>query len=406
MKIYIENYGCSANYNNGEIIAGLLKKAGHKLTSERAADIIILNTCTVKTPTENKILKRIRQVKKHLIVTGCMPSAQADLIRTANPNATLIGIHHIKDIVKAVKNKQDMINKRKELKLCLPKIRKNKIIDIVQISEGCKGNCSYCITRLAKGKLVVYPDHEIIKEIESAIKEGCKEIWLTSQDTAAYPNLPLLLNKIARLPGEFKIRLGMANPNNVLPILNPLIRSFSSEKIFKFLHIPVQSGNDQVLRSMNRYYKIADFKKIVREFRKVYPEITIATDIICGFPGETEKQFDDSLRLIEEIKPGVLNISRFWPRPGTEAENMKQHPSWLTKERSKQLTKLFNQIASEENKKWVGWEGKILIDEKGKNSTCIGRNDFYRPVIVKGRHRLGQTMTAKVRTVTAHDLRA
>ncbi len=335
-----------------------------------------------------------------------MPTVESELIKKLRPDASLVGVHHIKDILKAVNKHTKLITRKKEVKLCLPKIRKNKIISIVQISEGCKGNCTYCIVKLVKGELHPYPANKILEEIKASIKDGCKEIWLTSQDSAAYPNLPKLLNKITKLKGDFKLRLGMSNPNNVLPILDKLIKVYSSDKIFKFLHIPVQSGNNKVLKAMNRYYTVNDFKKIIKEFRKAFPRITISTDIICGFPTETEEQFNDSLKLIKEIKPDVLNISRFWPRPGTKAEKMPQIPSWITKERSKKLTKLFNKIALENNKKWINWQGKILIDEKGKNNTWIGRNLYYKPVIVKGNYKLGQEINVKIKSVTAYDLRA
>jgi len=406
MKIYIETYGCSANYNNGEIIAGLLKKAGHKLVSEKQAQLIILNTCIVKAQTENKIIHRMKQIKKSLVVTGCMPNVEAELIKQIQPSASLVGVNHIKDIVKAVGRHQELISKQKEIKLCLPKIRKNKIINIVQILEGCKGNCAYCIVKLVKGDLHVYPEKEILKEIKQSIKQGCKEIWLTSQDSAAYPDLPRLLDKITKINGDFIVRLGMSNPNNVLPMLSELIHSFSSEKIFKFLHIPVQSGNNTILKSMNRYYKINDFKKIVKVFRKEFPEITIATDIICGFPGETEKQFNDTLKLIKDIKIGVINISRFGARPGTKAKEMKQLPGEIINERSKKLTKLFLESAKKENQRWIGWAGNILIDEKGKNDAWIGRNFAYKPVIVKGNYHLGQKINVTIKSATAHDLRS
>ena len=190
-----------------------------------------------------------------------------------------------------------------------------------------------------------------------------------------------------------------------MPILNKLIKAYKSDKIFKFLHIPVQSGNNEVLKAMNRYYRIEDFKKIIKAFRKTFPRITISTDIICGFPGETEKQFNDSLKLIKETKPSVLNISRFWSRPGTKAEKLKQIPGWIIKERSRALTKLFHEIALEQNRKWINWKGAVLIDEKGKNNTWVGRNLSYKPVIIKGNHKLGDIVKVKIKNVTKDDLR-
>jgi tRNA A37 methylthiotransferase MiaB len=179
-----------------------------------------------------------------------------------------------------------------------------------------------------------------------------------------------------------------------------------SEKIFKFLHIPVQSGNNEILKKMKRSYKANDFKKIIKKLRKEIPEITISTDIICGFPGEKEKQFNNSIKLIKEVKPDVLNISRFWSRPGTEAEKMKnQVHGRITKKRSQILTKEFNKICTERNKKWLNWKGKILVDEKGQKGSFIGRNYCYKPVVIQSKNNsIGKKINVKIIKTTNHAL--
>ena len=420
-KIFIKTFGCSANYNNSEIMAGLLIEAGHKIVSEpKNADLIIINTCTVKLPTENRVKKSIRnflKLNKKIIIAGCMPEVQKDLIREIAPNASLVGPHYVKDISEVAEKiladkTVEKIGKRNEVKLNCPELRKNQIIQIVQISEGCDGKCTYCIVKLAKGKLFSYPEEEIVKQIESGIKNNCKEIWLTSQDTAAYgqdikTNLVSLLKKIIAIEDDFKVRIGMMDPNNLILILNDLITLMKSEKIFKFLHIPVQSGNDDILKAMKRLYTINEFKKIIKKLRKEIPEITISTDIICGFPGETEEQFDDSVNLIKETKPDVLNISRFWPRPGTKAILMKnQVHGRITKKRSQILTKEFNKVCTEKNKKWLNWKGEILVDEIGQKGSFIGRNYCYKPVVIKSKNNLlGKKVNVKISEVTNHTLR-
>ena len=420
-KIFIETFGCSANYNNSEIMAGLLVKKGHKIVIEpKKANLIIINTCTVKLPTENRVKKKIREflkLKKKLVVAGCMPEVQKDMIREIAPNASLVGIHHVKNIAELVEkilaNKiVEKIGKKNEVKLNCPELRKNQIIQIVQISEGCNGICTYCIVKLAKGKLFSYPEKEIVKQVESGIKHGCREIWLTCQDTAAYgqninTNLAELLKKIISIKGNFKLRIGMMDPNNLVLILDDLIKILKSDKIFKFLHIPIQSGNDNILKMMKRPYTINEFKKIIKKLRKEIPEITISTDIICGFPSETEEQFNDSIKLIKEIKPDVLNISRFWPRPRTEAANMEgQIHGNITKQRSQLLTKEFNKICFERNKKWLSWEGEILVDEIGQKGSFIGRNYCYKPIVIKSKKNLlGKKVNVKINKTTNHTLR-
>ncbi len=447
LKICIENYGCSANYNNGEIIAGILKKAGHEIvgkSGESKADIIILNTCTVKEPTEKKILKRIKKIPKNkkLIVAGCMPEVQADEIRKIRKDASLLGVGRIEKITELVEKLKQGKNKKysegqkslyknsfcpsdiasdslvkylshllyiggnKETKLLLPRIRKNPVIEIVQISEGCNQNCSYCIVRLAKGELVSYPADKIVEEIKQSVKQGCKEIWITSQDNASYENsLPDLLKKITSVEGDFMVRIGMMNPVHIIPIKKELIKIYKNRKIFKFLHIPVQSGNDRVLKLMNRKYSVAEFKKIISDFRKEIPDITISTDIICGFPTETEKEFKDSLKLVKELRFDVVNVSRFGARPGTAAAKMKQIHGNETKKRSQEMTRLCNKIISENMKKWKGTKQKILVDEFGKKKgQFVGRTMNYLPVVVEGKFKLGDSLTVKITDSKEHYL--
>jgi len=189
-----------------------------------------------------------------------------------------IGPHNIEDIVEVVnltvKGKfVNYTNKESAIKVSLPKLNKNKVIDIIQILEGCNGNCSYCIVKHVKPTLFFFPKHEIVNEVKNAVDKGCKEIWITSQDNGAYglenndiSQLPSLLRKIVSIPGEFFVRVGMMNPNNILPMLDELIEVFKSDKLFKFIHIPVQSGNNDILTKMNRKYSVNEFMKIVNEF--------------------------------------------------------------------------------------------------------------------------------------------
>jgi tRNA A37 methylthiotransferase MiaB len=176
--------------------------------------------------------------------------------------------------------------------------------------------------------------------------------------------------------------------------------------MFKFLHIPAESGNNEVLGKMRRKYNVHEFKETINKFRRYVKDITIATDIIVGFPTETELQFQDSLHLIQEIKPDVLNISRFSPRPYTVAARMKQLPSNIKKERSKILTELYINTALKQNKKWLGWKGMIIIDEVGKDNTWVGRNFAYKPVIIKGNFNFGDEVNVKIKDASAYDLKA
>lgn len=409
MKIHIETYGCSANQNNSEIMAGLLDKESIKIVdSEDEADIIILNTCIVKGPTESKEISRIKELigkKKKIIVAGCLSQVAEKKIRKISEKIAIIGINAITEIVHIV----DMLDKgevkiitekRKEIKLGFPKINKNPSIGIIQISEGCLGNCTYCCVKFAKGDLHSYPIEQIVSEVRETLDSAIKEIWLTSQDCGAYgedisENLVSLLKEMLKIKGDYKIRIGMLNPNHMLPMLDDLIELYKDKRIFKFLHIPIQSGNDSVLKKMNREYSVSDFRKIVQGFRKKIPDMTIATDIICGFPEETNEQFAESLKLIEELNPDIVNISKFWLRKRTAAEKLKQTKTEEIKERSRKMTALFNRISEQKNKEWIGWKGKTIVDEKNKKS-FIGRNESYKPIILKGNFELGETVDVEI----------
>jgi MiaB-like tRNA modifying enzyme len=413
-KIYAEAFGCSANFADYEAATGLLKKADFQLVqSPRESDLLMMFTCTVKTPTERKMVKRIRELQalgKPFVIAGCMPKAEEELIEEIAPKASLMGPDSILKVVEVAQETLKGVKVRtlEDLhipKTCLPRVRINPVVHIAPISSGCLGDCSYCIVKFARGRLFSYPLEAIVEDASRAISSEAREIWVTAQDTAAYSSggacLPDLLEALCALEGRFYIRIGMMTPNMALSILDDLVEVFREEKVFKFLHVPVQSGNDEVLKRMNRRYSTDDFRHLVARFREEIPEISLSTDVICGFPGETEEQFRDSLRLVEEVKPDVVNISRFGPRPGTEAAGLRpQTPGWETKRRSRLLAQLFRRLSTEKNRRWIGWSGEVLIDEKGRGDTWVGRNCAYKTVVLRGETRLGDLL--RVRILDAH----
>lgn len=418
-SIYIKTFGCALNKSDSELMAGLLKKADFEIVNNvEDAFIIILNTCAVKKPSETSFFKKLQELKdkykyKKIIVTGCIPQVYRKKL-TGYP---LLGPSRITEIVSLVEevlnnNPISMLKKEKLPRLNLPKVRKNKVIEIIPICEGCLGDpCSYCIVKKARGTLRSYPKEEIISQVKAAVKDHIPEIWLTAQDAGCYgkdigSSLPSLLKEIVSIPGNFKIRLGMLNPNHAKEFLPELLEIYRSEKMFKFIHIPVQAGDDAILKSMKRHYTVAQFTDLIHRIRYSVPYMTIATDLICGFPGETDKQFFESIELMRKISPDVLNISRFWPRPGTAAAKMEGRLHGTeTKRRSRVATDIFRNISMMQNEKWKGWQGEILIDEKGKDGTLIGRNFAYKQVIVKGNFELGEKLQVKVNKVSSFDLR-
>ena len=419
--IHFITQGCSSNLRESEIVMGILNNSGYEIINDEGnSSVNVVNICTVKGDTT--AIREIRRIKKQnpgkkLIVSGCITESIAPKIKDIDENISLVNTHNLGRISTVVENSLngtvlELLDKKYEVKANLPSVRKNPVVGIAPILNGCNYFCTFCSTKLVKGKLFSYPMDAIRQDVKGHLKAGCKEIWITSNDTGAYmveqggeQRLVELLGQILSIPIDFKLRLGMMNPSNTITILDNLINIYKHPKMFKFLHIPAQSGNNEILRLMNRRYTAEDFIKIVEIFRKEIPEITISTDIIAGFPSETKEQFNDSMDLLNKIKPDVLNLSRYAAREGTIAAKMKQLQTNSLKQRSRLMTSLYRQIAFENNKKWLNWQGKILIDEKGKHDSWIGRNYCYKPVVVKGNFKLGDVADVKITDFTSFDLR-
>ncbi len=409
MKVSIKTWGCAASQNDSEIMAGLLAQAGHQIVEDKNfADIVIANTCTVKHRVEVDELKEINKLKsegKKIIATGCLVQDQKHLEKLKG--ISYIGLNDQDEIAKYVDGVAagevvQILSDKKLDRAALPRLRKNPVVETVQILQGCLSNCTFCATKLAKGNTYSFSEARILAQVESAVKDGCREIWLTSQDNGTYgidrkTNIASLLGKVCAIDGDFWVRNGMSNPQWVKKFLLNFIKIYENKKMFKFLHIPVQSGSDSVLKVMRRGHTAGDFKTIVEKFRKVFPEITIATDIICGFPSETEADFEKTLELIKEIKPDSINISQFWPRPGTKAAEMGQLSGAEKKERSRQLTKLCDEITLEKNEKWVGRTCKVIVDERNEDGTFVARNQSYKPILLKKKYlKLGNFVDVKI----------
>jgi threonylcarbamoyladenosine tRNA methylthiotransferase CDKAL1 len=401
-RIFLESFGCSSNMADGEFMAGSLVEAGFELAgSAKEADVLIYNTCGVKTPTENRaieVLKHAAEMKdKRLLVTGCLPLINPERLKEHVRSDAVLGpnlgsgiVEAVREVVNARPCNRLRLDRVARTSLLVPRKALNPVVSIVPVAQGCLGACSYCCVVFARGHLRSSSADEIAKRVKMDLDSGAREVWLTGQDMAAYGrdigvNLAALLDEICQLEGDYMVRVGMMTPNLALDIIGDLVEVFQNEHVFKFVHLPVQSGDDQVLKRMNRLYTVSQFRSIVETFRATIPRMTVATDVICGFPGETHADFEESLSLIEEVKPDVVNISKFFPRPRTAAEKMNPKvPPAEVSERSRRMTHLVRRISLEKNRAWLNWKGRILIDEHGKQpDTFIGRNFAYKPIVVK-----------------------
>ena len=412
-RVYVKSFGCSANLADGEVIAGCLSKAGFEVVDEpQDAEILLYNTCAVKSPTENRVIDILRKAPKdkRLVVTGCLPlinferlknEVEFDGVTGPAPGAKIVEI-----LCRVVAGEKVVyLLGVSKPSLCLPRIPVNPVVSVVHINYGCLGNCSYCCVHFARGRLRSYLIDEIVERVKQDLVSGAREVWLTSQDTACYgkdigASLADLLRRICEIEGEFFIRAGMMNPNHVMEMLDELVEAYKCGRVFKFLHLPVQSGDDEVLELMNRLYTVEEFKRIVQAFREEIPRLTLSTDVICGFPGESREAFEQTKKLVREIQPDIVNVSKFFSRPRTPAEKMVSLPPKEVKMRSREVAELSRRISFERNRAWMNWEGTVLFDEKGKGESWMGRNFAYKPVVVKGGESLVGTFV-QVRVVNA-----
>ncbi|HIP34661.1 MAG TPA: tRNA (N(6)-L-threonylcarbamoyladenosine(37)-C(2))-methylthiotransferase [Methanothermococcus okinawensis] len=379
MNIYIEGYGCTLNTADTKIIKNSLKlfKDFQIVDNVEDADIVVINTCVVRLETENRMISRIeyfRSLNKKIVVAGCMPKAlrekvidKADLLimpREAHLSGEMI-YRHFKD--KGV-SRPSNVNINEKLKYLKPE----GLIMPLPISEGCVGKCTYCIVKVARGDLLSYDKNLLVKKAREYVDSGVKHILITAQDTACYGfdkgyTLPDLLKDIIfSVEGAYTMRIGMMHAKNVPEIIDDLLDCYRSDKIAKFLHLPLQSGDDKVLKDMKREYTVDEFIDIVKEFKRKVKDLNFNTDIIVGFPTESEENFENTLEVLKKIKPDYIHGAKYTPRRHTLAAKMKQIDTKIRKMRSKILDKLRRELSYENNKKYIGKTLKVLITEKGK----------------------------------------
>ena len=414
-KIFVEAYGCSASFADSEMISGLVVNGGHTLTDDTSeSDLNIIVTCSVKDSTANKMMYRINSLKsKPLIVAGCLPKAEKETVEKFSENASLLGPNSLGKTLQVINStlggqKLIALEDSDLSKIGLPKVRLNPAVGIVEIASGCMSECTFCQTKLSKGDLSSYRLGDIVRQVQTEIKDGCKEVWLTSTDNGCYgfdigTDLPTLVNAVSEIPDDFMVRVGMMNPMYMPRIKEKLITSYENDKVFKFLHIPVQSGSDKVLHDMKRGHTAGTFREIVRRMRAKFKEFTISTDIIVGFPSETEEEFQKTVSLLEDTKPDVVNLSKYSARPGTDAAEWDQVDASEVKRRSKLIFEQISKISMENNQKWIGWKGKVLFDEQ-TDEGIKGRNFAYKPITVENKVEIGQSYTVEITDTTVKRL--
>ena len=403
-RYHIETYGCTSNRGESQQIERALRDGGHRpVESPAEADVAILNTCTVVEKTERNMLARARELDDrtpgNLVITGCMALAQGEQFRAAGVDAEIL---HWDEVPEHVRNG--------ECPTPTPDTEPvvDGVVGILPIARGCMSDCSYCITKRATGKIDSPSVEENVRKARALVHAGATELRITGQDTGVYGwddgerKLHVLLERICEeIDGDFRVRVGMANPKGVHGIREELAPVFADqEKLYNFLHIPVQSGSNDVLGDMRRQHTVSEYVEVVETFDEYLEEWTLSTDFIVGFPTETERDFEQSLALLRETRPEKINVTRFSKRPGTDAADMKGLGGQTKKDRSSEMTDVKMEVVGEAYESMVGTEREVLLIEDGTEDSLVGYDRAYRQVAVPGAEsagvELGEVVTCEI----------
>jgi MiaB-like tRNA modifying enzyme len=379
MKIYFESYGCTLQKSESSLYLNKLlqDKNNSVVDTPDEADLSMIGTCVVIKHTEDKMIKRISSLSKkseNVQVLGCLATVNGNTIESEN--------------VQVLKPREF----RNFYEGGLDNIEiKSDTYDGIPINQGCTGSCNFCISHIARGRLLSRKIDKIINQAKMELDRNIREIRISSLDTAAYgkdigTDLAELVNNISSIEGDFYIRVGMMEPRNTYDILDKLVSAYGHGNVFKFLHLPVQSADNGVLEAMNREYTIEEARTVWKKFQETFPDMSIATDIILGYYNDSRDGFEKTLKFLEEYRPDIINVTRFSPRPYTKDYNKTPLNSNLLKQWSNEIINLHNNQMENKLDRFIGKEEKILITEKGKNGTMVGRDINYRPVVLNGNY--------------------
>jgi MiaB-like tRNA modifying enzyme len=390
-RYHIETYGCTSNRGESAAIEQALREGGHHPADGPAeADVAILNTCTVLEKTERNMLTRAAELDEEtpadLVVTGCMALAQGEEFEAADIDADVL---HWDEVPQHVLNGEcPTVTPDTEPVL-------NGVVGILPIARGCMSDCSYCITKQATGRIESPSVEENVEKARALVHAGAKELRITGQDTGVYgwdrnqghSLLPELVDRICtEVDGEFRIRVGMANPKGVHGVREELADVFARhDELYNFLHAPVQSGSDEVLGAMRRQHQVSEYQEVVETFDETLPYWTLSTDFIVGFPTETQADFEASMDLLRNTRPEKINVTRFSKRPGTDAADMKGLGGTVKKERSKAMSELKLDVMGEAYERMVQGDRthRVLLVEDGTDNSLVGYDEAYRQVVIE-----------------------
>ncbi len=425
VRVAFEGYGCTLSYGESRRTRALAEEAGWETTDDAStASVVVMHTCTVIGRTERSMLRRIDTLAmsgRLVLVAGCLPRAQAEAVEAMEEEliVPVLG-QEPEDVVEVLRRVDPSLL---DDPMFLPEVEAHRgsVPDparrtdaIVPIAAGCLGRCSYCITRLAWGPLSSSPVERVVAPAREWLAQGFREVQLTAQDTGSWgrdleggQRLPDLVRAVASIedaPGEYRVRVGMLNPDSLEPIFDDLVEVLRLPRVYRFVHLPVQAGSDRILQQMRRNYTATGWEGLVVRLRKAVPDVTLHTDVICGFPGETDEEFEETLDLLRRVRPDVTNVKGFSPRPHTEAATMEgaiEGP--VMKRRTRRASTLAEEMNTKALSFHEGEEVEVLVTEVGKvgTDTMMARDGRYNPVVVDDAPDLEVGSTTRVRLLEA-----
>lgn len=420
-KFYLKNYGCQMNEYDAELLSGLLKKEGYfPVSSPREADLILLNTCYVREKVKHKVMSYLGEVKKLkrknpfllIGVAGCLAQKEKENLLEKVPEVDFVlgpmEIHRIGEVVRETEENHTRlcVTEEREIPEGLPINRRKGVSTFVPIIRGCNNFCSYCNVPYVRGREKSRSPEVIFKEIEAIAREGYKEITLLGQNVNSYGkdrergiDFADLLELVSQVEGIERIRFTTSHPKDLT--LKLLQKIAELPKVCEWLHLPLQSGSNKILKLMNRKYTREHYRELVEKAREKIPGVSITTDIIVGFPGEDEKDFEDTLELLQELRLEGAFTFVYSPLWGTEAASFpSQIPEKVKKERLRRLILCQQKITEENNRKLLGKEVELLVEGRAEKTPHFlqGRTRTNKVVLFEGREEfIGKLVWVKIK---------
>ena len=421
---FIFTLGCQMNQSDSERLAAFLEEKGWKLLADfKRAEAVIINTCGVRQMAENRAYGLVDRVRRDnrpakIVIAGCL-SRRADVQkRLAGKADIFLPINEMMNLPELLDGRSlqshfslDEIRlKQGEKYLQINPKHSRRFTAYIPIGNGCNNFCSYCVVPYARGREVYRPAGAVIKEAADLIAAGYKEIVLIAQNVNSYHDkkydFPKLLARLIKIPGNFWIRFSSSHPKDMSDELINVIGS--SPKVCSHLHLAVQSGDDKILRAMNRKYTAAHYKKLIKKVRAAKPGVAITTDVIVGFPGETKEQFRNTARLFKDVEFDMAYLAQYSPRPGTVSAKMKDNVTPVEKKkRWDELNVLLGKSALKNNRAYLGREVEVLVEGKSRQGKYYGKTSSYKNVLIKGVNRrslVGQLVRIRITEAMAFGL--